>query len=201
MKVPTLGPRTLEGKFVRLEPLRQSHSEKLWQVASKLDWSLLLFPLLSREDVDKKIATGIEKEKRDEEFAFAVILKADNHFVGSTSYLTITPRHKRAEIGSTYYLPEFQGTFVNPECKFLLLRHAFEDWGAVRMQLGTDDNNIHSQRAIAKLGAKYEGLLRNYGVRPDGKPRNTVLYSITSYEWPEAKSRLISRINAYPSKQ
>ena len=86
---------------------------------------------------------------------------------------------------------------MNPECKFLLLKHAFEDWGAVRMQLGTHANNVHSQRAIVKLGAKFEGRLRNHGIMPDGQPRDAMLYSIISQEWPEVKSRLVSRINNY----
>ena len=195
MQGQNLGPCILEGKYVRLEPLRQEHAERLAKVAAKLDWSLMLYPLLSREDVDKRIIAGIEKEWKDEEYAFAVILKKkDRHLVGSTAYLAVTSRHKRAEIGSTWYSPEFQGTFVNPECKFLLLRHAFEDWGAVRIQLGTDANNIQSQRAIIKLGAKFEGRLRNHGIRPDGRPRDTMLYAITSSDWTEVKSRLISRI-------
>lgn len=193
----TLGPLTLEGRFVRLEPLREMHAEELAKAATKLDWSLMLYPLLSREDVDKRIVTGIEREQRDEEYAFAVILRRENRLVGSTAYLSVASRHKRAEIGSTWYLPEVQGTFVNPECKFLLLRHAFEEWGAVRIQLGTDANNTHSQRAILKLGAKFEGRFRNYGIRPGGSPRDTMFYSIISSEWPEIKSRLIARINSF----
>jgi N-acetyltransferase len=192
-----LGPCTLEGRFVRLEPLRQFHAEKLAKVAALLDWSLMLYPLLSRDDVDKRILSGLEKEERGEEHAFAVVLKSQNRVVGSTAYLAISARHKRAEIGSTWYSPEFQGTFVNPESKFLLLRHAFEDWEAVRMQLGTDANNLQSQRAILKLGARFEGRLRNYGIPPNGKPRDTMLYSIVSSEWPEVKSRLVSRMKSF----
>ena len=196
MKGQNLGPCILEGKYLRLEPLRQEHAEKLANVAARLDWSLMLYPLLSREDVDKRIIAGIEKERKDEEYAFAVVLKKDSQLVGSTSYLAVISRQMRAEIGSTWYSPEFQGTFVNPECKFLLLRHAFEDWGAVPIQLATDANNIHSQRAIMKLGAKFEGRLRNHGIRPDGKPRDTMMYSITPSDWTEVKSQLICRIAA-----
>jgi len=134
---------------------------------------------------------------KDGEYAFAVVLKNEERIVGSTAYLSISARHRRAEVGSTWYLPEYQRTFVNPECKLLLLKHAFEDWEAVRMQLGTDANNIQSQRAILKLGAKFEGRLRNHGIRPGGKPRDTMLYSIISSEWPEVKSGLVSRINSY----
>jgi N-acetyltransferase len=192
-----LGPCILQGKFVRLEPLRENHVDELAAVAKKLDWSLFLYPLLSRDDVGRRVAEGLAREEKDEEYAFAVVLKGENKVVGSTSYLTIVPRHKRAEIGSTWYSPEVQGGFVNPESKFLLLKHAFEDWGAVRVQLGTHLDNLHSQRAILKLGAKFEGRLRNYGIMPDGTPRDSMLYSITASEWPEVKTGLIERINSY----
>jgi len=197
MPVDNLGPCTLEGKFVRLEPLRDHHVEELAGIAEKLDWSLFLYPLHSKEDVARRVRDGLKMEEKNEEYAFAVRLKKDGRIIGSTSYMTIVARHKRAEIGSTWYSPDYQGTFVNPESKFLLLRQAFENWGAVRIQLGTHKNNIHSQRAIIRLGAKFEGQLRNYGIMPDGKPRDAMLYSITLSEWPEVKANLIQRINNY----
>ena len=197
LRTRTLGPCVLERKFVRLEPLRPQHLDSLAKAAAQVDWSIMLYPLLSREDVDERIKSGMEKEKIDEEYPFAVFLKEKDQLIGSTSYLTVSSRHKRAEIGSTWYIPEYQGAFVNPECKLLLLQHAFEDWHAVRIQLGTDMNNIRSQRAILKLGAKFEGRLRNYGIRPGGTPRDTMLYSIISSEWPEVKSGLVSRLSAY----
>jgi RimJ/RimL family protein N-acetyltransferase len=117
--------------------------------------------------------------------------------VGSTSYFGIVPKHKSAEIGYTWYSPDVWGTAVNPECKFLLLTHAFEDWGAVRVQLRTDANNAHSQRAILKLGAKFEGKLRNQGIRLDGSVRDSMLYSIIPSEWPTVKKRLEKRIESF----
>ncbi len=86
---------------------------------------------------------------------------------------------------------------MNPECKFLLLKHAFEDWGALRVQLGTDANNVRSQRAILKLGAKFEGKLRNHGIRPDGSVRDAMMYSIISSEWPTVKKGLEARIESF----
>jgi RimJ/RimL family protein N-acetyltransferase len=192
-----LGPCTLEGRFVRLEPLRRNHADALVEAGAKLDWALMLYPLLSREDVEKRIDNGVQAEAEDEEYAFAVVLKRHGQIVGSTSYMMVVSRHKRVEIGSTWYLPEMQGTAVNPECKFLLLRHAFEDWGAVRVQLGTHVKNVHSQRAILKLGATFEGRLRNYGIMPDGKARDSLLYSIIASEWPDVKSKLLSRIEGF----
>src|SRR5712692_5696955 len=192
-----LGPCTLEGRFVRLEPLRRNHADALVEAAAKLDWALMLYPLLSREDVEKRIDNGVKAEAEDEEYAFAVVLKKDGQVVGSTSYMMVVSHHKRVEIGSTWYLPEMQGTAVNPECKFLLLKHAFEDWAAVRVQLGTLVKNVHSQRAILKLGATFVGRLRNHGLMPDGKARDSLLYSIIASEWPDVKSKLLSRIERF----
>ena len=107
------------------------------------------------------------------------------------------PLSATVEIGSTWYSLDSQGTVVNPECKCLLLKHAFEDWGAIRVQLGTDANNVHSQRAILKLGAKFEGRLRNHGFRQDGSIRDTMLYSIISSEWPTVKKGLEARMENF----
>jgi N-acetyltransferase len=190
-----LGPCSLEGDHVLLEPLRMHHSTLLFEAAKDTDWTWSLVPLRSREDVDKRIQNTLDLEKRDEGYAFAVSLKETKRVIGSTSYFLVVSKHKRAEIGFTWYTKDIWGTFVNPECKFLLLKHAFEDWHAVRIQLGTDINNLHSQRAILKLGAQYEGTLRNHGIRPDGSLRDSKLYSITTADWPNVKSKLLMRIS------
>jgi RimJ/RimL family protein N-acetyltransferase len=191
-----LGPCTLEGRFVRLEPLREEHADALFEAGRNLDWGWMLGPLRTKESVDLRIAEGLERERRNEEYGLVVVLKKNGRVIGSTAYLSIVAKHKRLEVGSTWYSPEYWGTVVNPECKYLLLKHAFEDWGAVRIQLGTDVNNVRSQRAILKLGAKLEGRLRNHGIRPDGSVRDALLYSIVASEWPEVKSRLHARIKS-----
>ena len=157
----------------------------------------MLGPLRSREDVDRRITEGLKAEESNEEYAFAVLLKREGRVVGSTSYLGVVAKRKIAEVGSTWYSSDSQGTMVNPECKMLLLKHAFEDWGAIRVQLGTDANNVHSQEAILKLGAKFEGRLRNHGFRQDGSIRDTMLYSIISSEWPTVKKGLEARIESF----
>ena len=190
-----LGPCRLEGMFVTLEPLRPEHAPGLFDATGSTDWEWFLGPLKTREDVDRRIAEGIRSEERGDAFAFAVRLASVNRIVGSTSYLAVSEKHRRAEIGSTWYARDVWGTAVNPESKYLLLRHAFEDWGAVRVQLVTDANNLHSQRAIRKLGAKFEGTLRNFGVRPDGSAREEArLYSIIDKEWPHVRQKLLARI-------
>jgi N-acetyltransferase len=162
-----------------------------------MDWGSMLGPLRSREEVDQRITDRLSAEDRRAEYAFAVFLKPKNRMVGSTSYLEVAPKRKIAEIGSTWYSSDVQGTVVNPECKYLLLKHAFEDWDAIRVQLGTDIRNVHSQRAILKLGAKFEGRLRNHGIRLDGSIRDTMLYSIISEEWPTVKKGLEARIASF----
>jgi N-acetyltransferase len=189
-----LGPCTLEGGFVRLEPLRRKHAKGMFEATKSLDWQWFLSPLRTKEAVNRRIAEGLRAERRDEAYAFAVKLRKDGRIIGSTSYLNVVSKHKRSEIGSTWYSQEMWGTVVNPECKYLLLKHAFEDWGAVRVQLVTDTNNTHSQRAILKLGAKLEGRMRNHGLRPDGSIRDALLYSIVPREWPEVKRILEARI-------
>ena len=190
-----MGPCTLKGKFVSLEPLRKRHGEGLFEASKSTDWKWYLAPLKTREAVDERIAEGIRSEGRGEAYAFAVRMKENDSIVGSTSYLAVVAKHKRAEIGSTWYSREVWGTVVNPECKYLLMKHAFEDWGAVRIQLVTDVNNVHSQHAILKLGAKLEGKMRNHGIRPDGSDRDALLYSIVAGEWPGVKQRLLERID------
>jgi RimJ/RimL family protein N-acetyltransferase len=162
-----------------------------------MDWGWMMGALRSREDVDRRIADGLKAEEKNEEYAFAVVLKRGGRVVGSTSYLGIVLKHKSVEIGATWYSADVQGTAVNPECKLLLLKHAFEDWGAVRVQLKTDINNTHSQRAILKLGAKFEGRLRNHGIRPDGTIRDAMLYSMIPSEWPTVKKGLEARIENF----
>lgn len=188
-----LGPCVLEGNVVRLEPLRKEHADALYSAAQQLDWGWFLKPLRTKEDVERRIEYGLKAEERGEGYAFVVRTKQDGLVVGSTSYFQIAPEHKHLEIGSTWYASKVQGTNVNPECKYLLLKHAFEDWGAVRVQFTTDSNNLHSQRAIAKLGAKLEGKLRSDKIRPDGTLRDSMVYSIIASKWPEVKEKLLSR--------
>ncbi len=197
MSNQNLGPCTLEGKFVRLEPLRKNHADALLEAGSKLDWAWMLVPLDTMEDVYRRIEDGLKAERLNQDYPFVVKLRNEGRLIGSTSYLGVSSQHKRAEIGSTWYSRDVWGTAVNPECKYLLLKHAFEDWNAVRIQLGTHANNVHSQRAILKLGAKFEGRLRNHGIMPDGTVRDAMLYSIIASEWPEVKTRLLKRIEDF----
>ena len=137
---------------------------------------------------------AMQAESQGREYPFVVLLVDSGRVVGSTRYLDVQEDDRTVEIGWTWYAPDTWGGVVNPEAKYLLMRHAFDDWGAIRVALKTDVRNLHSQAAIKKLGAKYEGLLRNQRIRPDGSYRDTVVFSITDREWPAVKLRLERRI-------
>lgn len=119
--------------------------------------------------------------------------------VGTTSYLDVSVADARLEIGSTAYAPAVWGSVVNPEAKLLLMSHAFEVLQVGRVQLKTDVRNVRSQRAVARLGATYEGTLRRYQRRPDGTVRDTVLFSVTAEEWPDVKQALANRVDSHPA--
>jgi len=197
LKRDKLGPLVLDGRFVRLEPLRRAHTDALTIAGGKLDFGWAMTPLRTRRDVEKRIKNTLELEKKNQGYAYAVFYKPENRVVGSTSYFGIAPQHKRAEIGYTWYEQSLWGSVVNPESKYLLLRHAFEDWHANRIQISTDIKNLHSQKAILKLGATYEGTLRSHAIRPDGTIRDTMMFSITKTDWPRVKTALENRINEY----
>ena len=129
---------------------------------------------------------------------FAIVARQQGGAVGVTSYLDIRPRDRALEIGFTWLAKPYQGTAINPECKYLLLRHAFEDQNAIRVQLKTDLRNVQSQGAIAKLGAVREGVLRKHMICPDGYIRDTVMYSIVADEWPQVRQRLEERLGYVP---
>ena len=191
-----LGPCVLEGNHVRLEPLGPSHASGLLAAAQESDWTWLTVDPRGKNAMDEWIKIALKAEERGLEHPFTVFSREDHQVLGSTRYVDIRPIHRGVEIGMTWYVSRVWGTAVNPECKFLLMEHAFEDWNAVRVQLKTDNNNIHSQNAILKLGAKFEGRLRNHRVRRDGSSGDSMMYSITDGEWRESiKNSLRKRID------
>lgn len=188
-------PVTMEGQVVRLEPLAARHAPGLLAAAN---------PDLFRFTPQGPKEWSVEGFERDvawvnslpESVAFAVVMREDGRVAGRTTYMDIRAAHRGLEIGRTWIGREFQGTRVNPEMKFLMLRHAFEGLrpSAVRVALITGISNEHSQRAIAKLGAVREGVMRKDRVLPDGSTRNSVVFSITDDEWPVVKRGLAARM-------
>lgn len=187
-------PVTLEGRFIRLVPSETAHAEALVEIASPETFQYFVTGAPSSYD-----RTGLEdyiqrRVAQSSVRCWTVFERKSDRALGMTSYLDIRPEHRGLEIGMTWYAPSARGTKVNPEAKLLLLEHAFERLDAIRVQLKTDLRNVQSQRAIAKLGAVYEGTLRNHMIFESGYIRNTVMYSITPEEWPSVKQGLLDRL-------
>lgn len=191
-----LGPVTLVGETVRLEPLRPEHAGALLEAAGSPEtfryFSDVPMPW-SEEGFRQWIIRRLETEALT---PFCVVHLASNRPIGVTTYLDIRPKHRGVEIGWTWLSPSQRGTRTNPEMKRFMLRHAFDEHGAIRVQLKTDLRNLQSQHAIEKLGAQREGVLRDSIVMPDGYLRSTVMYSITATEWPAVRERLDARLAA-----
>jgi len=130
--------------------------------------------------------------------AFTIVHQPSNQIIGRTTFMDIHPQHRGVEIGRTWIARQHQGTAVNPEMKYLMMRHAFEDKDAIRVCCKTGLNNVHSQRAIAKLGALREGVLRNHMILPDGSYRDTVVFSVINAEWPAVRQNLERRLGYVP---
>jgi RimJ/RimL family protein N-acetyltransferase len=190
-----LGPVVLEGPRVRLEPLRPEHAEDLLAAAADpLVWRWLPEQVASRADLDRWLEEALRAQASGTEYPFAVVDLRSGRAVGSTRYMDVSAAHRAVEVGWTWYAPQAWGTAVNPEAKLLLLGHAFERWEAIRLYLKTDSLNLRSRAAILKLGARYEGDLRNHRIRPDGSYRHSSYYSILDTEWPAVKAGLLARL-------
>jgi RimJ/RimL family protein N-acetyltransferase len=193
-----LGQVVLEGHRVRLEPLDHRHADDLVEAAADpLIWRWLPVQVVTREDLERWIDDALAAAAAGTEQAFAVVDLGTGRAVGSTRYMDIAPAHRGVEVGWTWYARAAWGGIVNPESKLLLLGHAFEDWGAIRLYLKTDSLNERSRSAIARLGAKYEGDLRNHRIRPDGSYRHSSYYSILDTEWPAVKRSLLERVAGF----
>jgi len=185
-------PITLVGRVVRLEPLSEAHVPGL--AAAGRDPAIWQYMRYGYIDSEPKMAELVRYllglQARGTDLPFAVIHRADRRPIGMTRYMDIQPENRGLEIGGTWYATAYQRTAVNTECKYLLLRHAFESLDCIRVQLKTDLRNERSQRAIERIGAVREGVLRNHMILPDGTTRSSVYYSILSAEWPAVKARL-----------
>jgi N-acetyltransferase len=191
-------PVTLFGKIVRLEPLSESHIPDLAQVG--LDEKIWEYMRYGRIETKEQLGTWVQEllklRAQGTDLPFAVIVQASGRAIGSTRYLNIDQEDRSLEIGGTWYGMDYQGTMVNTECKYLLLKHAFEDLGCVRVWFKTDSRNLRSQRAIERLGAVKEGVLRNHMILPTGYIRDSVVYSILPNEWPAVRIKLQQRLES-----
>lgn len=185
-------PVVLIGKHVRLEPMTEEHTAALAKIGvGQPFWHFMLYGDMN-SDVDMRnwVRDILSRAEKGTDLPFVAIHLASGRVAGATRYLNIMPKDRGLEIGGTWYGPEFQRTPVNTECKYLLLGHAFETLGCIRVQLKTDLRNERSQKAIERIGAVKEGVLRNHMILPDGHYRHSVFYSILDREWPGVKKRL-----------
>ncbi|MBK7643113.1 MAG: GNAT family N-acetyltransferase [Planctomycetes bacterium] len=191
-------PTTLEGRHVRLEPLAARHAQELFAAAQ--DDSIWRYLTIARPrelgELERHIAQALLLQECGEQLPFAIVDRASARVAGSTRLMDLRLEHRGLEIGWTWIAPEFQRTALNTECKLLLLTHAFEALGCLRVQLKTDARNLRSQTAIERLGARKEGVLRKHFVLHDGFVRDSVMYSITDAEWPAVKRGLLERLSA-----
>lgn len=185
-------PVVLTGKFVRLEPMTEAHVAGLTAVGiDESIWRWIPYGQMRNEsDIRKWVRLMLERQALGGDLPFVVIHLASGRVAGATRYLDIHAEHYSLEIGGTWYGAEFRRTAVNTESKYLLLKHAFEGLGCIRVQLKADLRNERSQRAIERLGAVREGVLRKQMIMPDGYQRDSVFYSILDTEWPGVKKRL-----------
>lgn len=189
-------PVVLTGQHVRLEPMTVAHTTGLAGIgAGQPFWRFMLYgDIQTEEDMKNWVLDILERATHGTDLPFVAIHLASGLIAGATRYLNISPKDHGLEIGGTWYGPEYQRTVVNTECKYLLLEHAIEHLKAIRVQFKTDIHNVRSQRAIERIGAVKEGILRNHIIRPDGTYRDSVFYSILDTEWPAVRSRLESML-------
>jgi len=193
-----LGPRRLEGDGVRLEPLGPEHRDGLREAT--LDgrlWELWYTAVPDPAAIDDYIAAALAGLEAGHMLPWAVRELASGAIVGSTRYHDVVAELDRVEIGYTWYARAWQRTHVNTACKLLLFRHAFEDLGCQVVGLRTDSFNFASQRAIERLGAKKDGVIRHHHRRRDGSVRDSVIYSVLASEWPDVRRHLGARLDRH----
>ena len=189
--MPFVQPVTLNGHGILLEPLALEHESGLRQAAADGElWTLRITSVPEPEQTRAYIETALRMQQEGTRVPFAVIEQGTGRVLGSTSYHDILPAVKRLEIGYTWYAKSVQRTHVNTTCKLLLMSHAFDTLGCHVVGWRTDNLNLASQRAIERLGAHKDGVLRGQALRRDGTIRDTVMYSMTASEWPAAQARL-----------
>ncbi|MCU0489191.1 MAG: GNAT family N-acetyltransferase [Anaerolineales bacterium] len=192
-------PVTLVGRVIRLEPLSREHVPDLALAGQdQAIWEFMLYgDMRGVAAMAAWVDMLLEYQRRGTDLPFAVLHQETGRAIGATRYMEIRPQHRGLEIGGTWYTPQFQRTTVNTEAKYLLLEHAFERLGCIRVQFKTDLRNLRSQRAIERIGAVKEGVLRKQLITPTGVERDSVYYSILNDEWPAVKQRLITLLAGY----
>src|SRR5512141_1776451 len=191
-------PITLDGQRVRLEPLSIDHLAALCEVGLVEEiWRWTTSLVLTPSDMRRYVEAALQEQAERKALPFVTIDKALNKVVGSTRFGNIERTHRRAEIGWTWINPQWQRSYINTEAKYLMLRHAFETWQCIRVELKTDSLNEKSRTAMLRIGAKEEGTLRNHMITYTGRYRHSVYFSFIESEWPQVKANLQQKIAQY----
>ncbi|MGE7111833.1 GNAT family N-acetyltransferase [Lysinibacillus sp. NPDC047702] len=181
----------LENEVVLLRPLEKGDVQGILEAASFPEiWLHMSTVIENIEDVNGFVDSALATKNEKTEFPFVIVDKVSGQIIGSTRFMDIDDKHKRLEIGTTWLIPAYWRTAINTSCKYLLLQYCFEILRLQRVQIKTDHENYRSQKAIERIGAIKEGVLRNHMIRKDGTIRHTVMYSITKEDWPEVKMKL-----------
>ncbi|GGY61024.1 GNAT family N-acetyltransferase [Marinobacter zhanjiangensis] len=186
----------LEGQHVRLEPLSEDHVDGLFEIGQRQDdWAYMpTGAFTSRSEAQQWVQQALDFARKELHYTYVLVEPSTGALMGSTRYLNIRARDHVLEIGYTWLGRDYQRTAVNTEAKYLLLRHAFEVLGAFRVELKTDARNQRSQKAIERLGAQKEGVLRRHMVVQDGFVRDSVMYGITDLDWPDVRDGLLKKL-------
>ena len=196
-QVPVETPLILEGQYIRLEPLTLDYLDPLTAIGLDPElWRWTTTRMCSREDLRAYIETALEWQRQGSALPFATTEKKSGEVIGSTRFANIDKTNRRMEIGWTWLAPKWQRTAANTEAKYLMLKHAFEVQGCIRVEFKTNVKNEKSRAALVRLGAKEEGIFRNHYIMPDGSLRDSVYYSILDREWPEVKAVLEKKLVA-----
>ena len=189
-------PVTLAGQVVRLEMLSARHVSDLTEAGQDANiWKYMVYGTIQNlSQMAELVEELLRRQEKGTDLPFVVIHLTTNRAIGMTRFMDIRPQDHALEIGGTWYAPSYQHTAVNTESKLLLLAHAFEVLGCIRVQFKTDSRNIRSQEALERIGAVREGVLRNHMILPDGYIRDSVYYSIIASEWPGVKEHLVRKL-------
>lgn len=187
-------PVTLNTEEITLRPLSVNDAEDFYRAGNYAElWQWVTPNRCQSIDATKDwIEYSLDQQQKGLHLAFVIVDNRSQQIIGSTRYCSIRAQDRNLEIGFTFISPQFQRSHVNSQAKFLLLQHAFEQLGAVRVEFKTHQDNMKSRNAISRIGATFEGILRNLRILADGSLRNTALFSITEQEWPEVKAALQS---------
>ncbi|WP_313621682.1 GNAT family protein [Achromobacter sp.] len=196
MVQPALQPVILVGDIIRLKPLTSDHAGELARIGLHPDlWRLQPEPVATAEDMRRYVDRALESQREGTCLPFVIVLQSTGQIIGSTRYMDIALAHRRLEIGATWLTPASQRSGANTEAKFLLLQHAFETIGIMRVVFKTELSNTQSRQAILRIGGVEEGVFRKHLIAQSGRARDMVYFAILDEDWPKVKARLQARLH------